>query len=231
MSMKRFLVLLIVGVFITSLAACERPASQSPTGDTTPTPTTGSGEFPLPGVTDDVMGQLESFATQTAIALSGGAPQPQVLPTQVTPPEVAAAASPTPQPPTAPVVAAPTTAPIAFASPTPGIPTTYTLEKGEFPYCIARRFNVNPLDMLSLSGLSASGNYAPGTVLKIPQSGSDFPGSRALKSHPTSYTVRAGDTIYTIACDFGDVDPNTLAAANGLSSPYKLESGQVLNIP
>ncbi len=230
MSIKRFLVLFIMVLTIISLAACERPASKPPTEiivATTETPA-----FPLPGVTDDVMGQLESFATQTAIAMSGGAPEVQpgetVVPT--VPPPVAVDINPTASPTTAPLPS-PTVPPVAFASPTPGIPSSYTLQKGEYPYCIARRFNVNPLEMLSLSGLSASGNYSPGTVLKIPQSGGKFPGNRALKSHPTSYTVGSGDTIYTISCEFGDVDPNTLAAANGLSSPYKLESGKVLSIP
>ncbi|HLA99109.1 MAG TPA: LysM peptidoglycan-binding domain-containing protein [Anaerolineales bacterium] len=226
MSIKSFLVLFIMILIITSLAACERPASQAPTGETTPT--TGTAEFPLPGDTDDVMGQLESFATQTAIAMSGGAPLAQ--PTATTASQ-GAEASPVPVSTAAPVVASPTSAALSYPTPTPGIPSTYTLQKGEHPYCIARRFNVNPIEMLNLSGLSASGNYSPGTVLRIPQSGGKFPGARALKPHPETYTVGAGDTIYTIACEFGDLDPNTLAAANGLSAPYRLEAGQVLRIP
>jgi LysM repeat protein len=48
-----------------------------------------------------------------------------------------------------------------------------------------------------------------GTTLKIPQTGT-WQGERALKSHPTNYTVVSGDTLYTIACGFGDADPNTL---------------------
>ncbi|HSF83268.1 MAG TPA: LysM peptidoglycan-binding domain-containing protein [Anaerolineales bacterium] len=227
MSINRFLALFIVVVAVISLAACERPASQAPTGETTPT--SGTAEFPLPGVTDDVMGQLESFATQTAIAMSGGTPQTQPQATQAATAQ-APAASPTTAPPAAPTEA-PTVAAVAYATPTPGIPSTYTLQKGEHPYCIARRFDVNPLDILSLSGLSASGNYSPGTVLTIPKSGSNFPGNRALKSHPTTYTVSAGDTFYTISCDFGDVDPNTLAAANGMSPNQKPEAGKKLNIP
>jgi LysM repeat protein len=41
----------------------------------------------------------------------------------------------------------------------------------------------------------------------------------------------AGDTIYTIACAFGDVDPNAIIVVNGLESPYTLTPGQVLQIP
>jgi len=233
MTYKRSLMLFVMAITIFSLVACERPASRAPTGGETPTATTG--EFPLPGVTDevdDVMGQLESFATQTAVALMGGTQEAE--PTATSEPGVVEPVAPTPTATSQPVVQAPTATsapPVAFASPTPGIPNSYTLEPGEHPYCIARRFNVNPEEMLRLSGLSASGSYSPGTRLTIPQSGSKFPANRALKSHPTTYTVRSGDTIYTIACDFGDVDPNTLIAANGLSAPYKLSSGQTLNIP
>ena len=35
---------------------------------------------------------------------------------------------------------------MAFATPTPGRPATYVIQDGEFPYCIARRFNVDLAD-------------------------------------------------------------------------------------
>jgi len=68
-------------------------------------------------------------------------------------------------------------------------------------------------------------------VLKIPQTGHPFPGSRVLRSHPTTYSVQTGDTVYSIACLFGDVSPDAIAAANGLAEPFKIASGQVINIP
>jgi LysM repeat protein len=105
------------------------------------------------------------------------------------------------------------------------------LQDGEFPYCIARRFNVDPEELLALSGLSGDGNYPPGTVLKIPQN-STFPGERSLRTHPASYTVSSSsETIYSIACLFGDVDPAAIAQRNGLSASATLTVGQVLNIP
>jgi LysM repeat protein len=226
MKRKHLLLLLVMALLVMNLAGCKMPASQAP--QSAASPTVPEGGFPVPGVTEDVMGQLESFATQTAIAMSGGAapasptsPAPQGTP----------AASPQALPTTAPQVAAPTSAPIVIPTKTPGKPNSWTLQRGEHPYCIARRFDVNPIDLLEASGLSAGGSYSVGTVLKIPQNARGFPGKRSLKDHPDTYIVGAKDTIYSIACDYGDVDPYDIAAANGLTAPYKLENGQKLTIP
>ena len=55
--------------------------------------------------------------------------------------------------------------------------------------------------------------------MRIPQNGSGFPGDRTLRAHPTTYTVQSGDTIYSIACLFGDVDPEAIAFVNNLTKP------------
>jgi hypothetical protein len=53
-----------------------------------------------------------------------------------------------------------------------------------------------------------------------------------LASHPTTYSVLSGDeTIYSIACKFGDIDPATIASANSISVSAKLTAGQQLQIP
>jgi hypothetical protein len=71
-----------------------------------------------------------------------------------------------------------------------------------------------------------------GTVLKIPQTGNPFPGNSALQIHPTTYTVsRHTETIYGIACIFGDIDPETIAQANQISTDSILFVGQQLMIP
>jgi LysM repeat protein len=113
---------------------------------------------------------------------------------------------------------------------TPGHPSTYTIHAGEFPYCLARRFNVDPGDLLSLNDLTSGEIIQPGTTLSIPSTGT-FPGTRALQAHPTQYTVAVNDTFFTIACSFGDVDPSAIAAANGMAITTPLTTGQVLNIP
>jgi LysM repeat protein len=111
-------------------------------------------------------------------------------------------------------------------------PSTYIVQRGEYPYCIARRFNLNPDELLSLNSLSKFQTVYIGTVIKLPQTGNTFPGDRRLREHPTTYTVSAAnETIHSIACAFGDLDPTLLAQANNLTMDVTLSIGQTLNIP
>jgi LysM repeat protein len=127
-----------------------------------------------------------------------------------------------------PALPEPTLTPIPTDTP----PDTYRLQSGEFPYCIARRFNVDPGELLLLSGLSANQTFYAGTVLQIPQTGNRYAGERMQKLHPASYAVsRSNETMYTIACQFGDVDPLAIAEANNLPVDSVLYAGQQLNIP
>jgi LysM repeat protein len=126
-----------------------------------------------------------------------------------------------------------TTGPLPTSAPVGSRPASYTLQRGEFPYCIARRFDLNPQELLTRNGLTTAEAYglSTGTVLSIPQSGS-FPGTRALASHPATYTVvSSGETIYSVACKYGDVTPDAILQANGLSANPTLTVGQQLQIP
>jgi LysM repeat protein/ribosomal protein S21 len=112
------------------------------------------------------------------------------------------------------------------------IPSSYTLKPGEFLYCIARRFDIAPSALLSANGFNRSSVIYPGTTLDIPKDASAFDeGSRAVRYHPTTYTVRGGDTINSIACLFGDVWPETIIAENDLAGSYELYEGQEIQIP
>jgi len=113
--------------------------------------------------------------------------------------------------------------------PTVTKPVEYTVQSGEYPYCLARRFNVNPEDLLELNGIGDA--VSPGTVIKIPQTGTWPLEDRSVKDHPASHTVEAGDTIYSIACEYGDVTPEAIIAVNNLEEPYTLTAGQILEIP
>ena len=126
--------------------------------------------------------------------------------------------------------------PTATPEPTIVVPTVtrpaeYTLREGEFPFCIARRFNLDPATLLSLNNLGTSSLLEPGTVLQIPQTGTWEGDGRVRNPHPTTHTVLAGETIYSIACYYGDVSPEAIIAVNQLEEPYTLSTGQTLDIP
>jgi LysM repeat protein len=129
----------------------------------------------------------------------------------------------------------PTQPPAELVVPT-GIPTIqppneYTLQTGEYIYCIARRFDINPADLLAANGLNTASVVYAGLTLTIPQTSNPFPGQRAILKHPATYTVNSGETIYSVACKYGDVTPEAIAYANNLQSPYTLQAGQQLIIP
>jgi LysM repeat protein len=234
MSKKVTIIIAIAIVAMALFSACERSASNP--NKATPT---SKGSQNTPQSTNILL--LQSWETvtanyvQTAVAQGTftavpGSPNPQStpIPTQLgaeTPTSLVPATgvpADTVVPGSTPVVIVPTA--------TPGRPVTYTLQKGEFPYCLARRFDVDPNQLLSMNGLVSGQNLQPGLLLTIPQSGS-FPGIRALHSHPAQFTVNVDDTFYSIACYFGDIDPSSIAAANGLSLTSPLTTGQILNIP
>lgn len=229
---KQSLVLVVMLALLFVLTACQRSASQGSLF----TPTAGS-KVPtnVGGGTEDPMRMLQGYATQTAL-FSGTKPKPTATQTPLT--------NGTPATPTNTPIIPPTGIPgtqatqetpltptpqITIGTATPGRPATYTLMEGEFPICIARRFNVDPDVLMTLNSLSGN-SFDPGLVLKIPQTGS-FPVSRSLITHPATYTVLANETIYGIACKYGDVDPLQIAKLNSLVAPYTLKTGQSLNIP
>ncbi len=235
---KRGAMVASILVLVAMLAsACERPFSPQPS--VTNTPIDQSLFAPTLGAPTS-MTDLQNLATGTALALQSGTPNASIV---TATPGASGAASVTPTP----MIALPTnavttpTATLAVVAtsqnqvsstsvPVGSRPAEWVLKDGEFPYCIARRFDVDPEQLLALNNLADGQTLYAGAVLKIPQSGS-FPGSRALRNHPATYTASAGETIYGVACAFGDVRPEDIATANGLSVSTTLNAGQQLSIP
>jgi LysM repeat protein len=211
---KRILIMMILlTIVLLAITGCTRSATRAPRA----TPTVEGG-IPFPEPTDSQI-MIDILAgTQTAQAQESAAATNE--PSDA--PEV--------------VSAAPTSAPTekpkdkTYPTATPGVPATYTIQQDEFPFCIARRFDVNAGDLLAINGLNLDSFVVTGFVLTLPQN-SSFYGERALKAHPTDYTVQAGDTIGRIACSFGDVNPYDIFAVNGLEQGSALTAGQVLHIP
>jgi LysM repeat protein len=242
------------------LSACTQSVSNAPLA--TATLITPTGLFVTPLTAENPMQMIEEFAQGTAAAQTaaagGGTPTtPQVVATLETVTNTTPLTDITPLADTSETPATPTTSTIITVATTPVVttqvtsivgtpvivgtvptmgpkPTSYTLQKGEWPYCIARRFNVNPDELLTLSHLTSAQSNAlmPGQVLTIPQTNNPFPSDRALHTHPTTYTVPSVDTtVYGVACYFGDVDPAQIAAANGIAVSAALTTGQKLAIP
>lgn len=195
------------------LAACTRSASGLPT-ELLPT------EDPIESI-------FSTVATQTALAAQagtgGGEDEDEASPTPSQTPE------------TGDVTATPTSTETNTPAPTPElvVPSSYTLNEGEWPYCLARRFNIDPDALLEANGLTAAqaNQLSVGYTLTIPSGAGSYGGERALRAHPTTYTASGVDTFYSIACLFGDVWPEAIAAVNGKGINYGPDGGEQLYIP
>jgi LysM repeat protein len=204
--------MLILIVIISSLmfSACTMSASTPPPV----TPTTNLSE-------------IARQATETAIAKT-----PKVGDTQV--PDETTEADPTA---TVAEASSPTETPQPDETEEAGdgteypVPDSYTLHQGEFPYCLARRFDILPEDLLDYNGIESGTIFYPGLTIVIPPNARAYIGNRALQYHPASYTVVYGDTLYSIACLYGDVDPRAIADVNDIDINQTLTPGTILQIP
>ena len=215
------------------LSACNQPYSQVPAITFTPVPQNNLFASAQP----TSMGDVQAFATGSAVAQLTTSPGAPVVATATigagVTPQTAATNTPivSVNPTSTATLAAPS-GPSATTIPAGSRPAAYTLQQGEFPFCIARRFNVNPDEILAVNGLTSGDLYYVGQSLTIPQTGNPWPGTRALNAHPTTHTVTADqDTVYAVACHFGDVDPAAIAQANGISVSATVTAGQQLKIP
>ena len=206
------------------LTGCQRSVSVSP----------GKVMQDLPTLveTTENKAQEQISATQTEMTILTTTPQQEpiksptiTLKTEVitTPVEIIATITPTiPMTPTAEEVLIPTLS----------RPGTYILKENENPYCIARRFNVDIGELLSINVLTTDSQPSVGISLKIPSTNHPWSsGPIALLPHPTQYTIRNGDTLSGIACLFGDVSPEAIIFVNKLTEPVTLQSGTIINIP
>jgi hypothetical protein len=108
------------------------------------------------------------------------------------------------------------------------------LHLGEWPYCLARRFDIDSDTLLAANDLTEqqASNLSVGYTLLIPVTDiGTFGGDRSLRAHPTTYNTSSTDTFYSIACAFGDVWPEHIAEANGMDIDKDLQAGMQLYIP
>lgn len=113
----------------------------------------------------------------------------------------------------------------------------YVVQSGDTLYSIARRSGMSLNSLLTLNGLSQSSIIYPGQSLTVSQSEGNFSTPVSTKTNSASsvvstsgtYTVKAGDTLYSIARRSG-VSLNSLLSLNGLSQSSVIRPGQTLNV-
>jgi membrane-bound lytic murein transglycosylase D len=218
---KKIAVFMLIAVILGGLlAACERPA---PIPQANPTETVG---IPFP-VGDKPTVPVAQMGTQTAIARTPGAVAPTAAKATAQPQAQATQQPKNTQPPA--VTATPK--PVVVVT-TPQRPDNYTIQSGDTFYCIARRYNLNVVELLGINALGLNALAQIGQTIKIPQAGEGWQGSsRALNAHPDTYTVDAGDTLNKIACFYGDVYPEVILEVNNLKNASDIKPGMTLNIP
>ena len=96
---------------------------------------------------------------------------------------------------------------------------TYTVQRGDSLYSVARKFNTTVNDIVRLNNLAGT-SLSIGQQLLIPSSGSGNSGN--------TYVVKSGDNLYSIARRFG-VTVDSIKSKNNLKSNL-LSVGQTLII-
>ena len=100
--------------------------------------------------------------------------------------------------------------------------STYTVKAGDTLYGISNQFGVNVGDLATLNNVNAN-TLRVGQVLNIPTNSGVNPNAMFM------YTVKKGDSLYTIAMKYNTTVGNIISL-NNLKSD-KLSIGQTLRIP
>ncbi|MEZ5892123.1 MAG: M23 family metallopeptidase [Parvularculaceae bacterium] len=107
------------------------------------------------------------------------------------------------------------------------------VQRGDTVYALARKFNVTPASIIDANNLKAPYALSVGQIVKLPDGATalvaDAP-TRRVVAQDRLYTVRAGDTLYSISRATG-AQVTTIADANNLRAPYSLDIGRQLVIP
>jgi len=102
--------------------------------------------------------------------------------------------------------------------------STYTVKSGDNLSTIAASHGTTSAAIASLNGISNPNYIYVGQVLKLTGSS-----STASYSSTSSYTVKSGDNLSTIAAKYG-TSTASLQALNGISNPNYIYVGQTLKV-
>lgn len=197
--------LVAMAVIVILVAGCTRPQSSGPIPK--PQAVASGTVLPTPeGITTAVVQTVAAGATAT---VEGTTPQP-ITSEPTTPPPTETPA-----------------APVATAA--PAGQTSYTVKPGDRLFSIGRAFEVNPFAIAQVNHIGPPYTIHPGQVLIIPTGGTSGP-TVTPGPAPTTYVVRPGETVFSIARKYGK-SAAAIINANHLVNPNLVFPGQVLNIP
>jgi len=248
-----FLGILSFSLVVMAATGCFRPAAP----DVTPTPG-GGAEAATPGGSDLEMTAIANStrAAQTLEAQTAEAEapsdegesadeEPTEEPTEpsTTPAPTSTPASATDGEPEATATAAIVTE--ATATPAPTLPpattaptteesaetTTYVVQAGDTLFSIATRYGTTVDAISQANGIVDPTQIYVGQALTIPTGGEVVSPPSEPTTGGTTYVVQASDpNLYRIATRYG-ITWQRLAAYNGITAPYVIYPGMVLEIP
>ncbi len=120
------------------------------------------------------------------------------------------------------------------ASPSPSS-TAYAVRSGDTLWSIARSFDTSVASLAQTNGLSNPSLIRVGQVLTVPAT-TNAPvvatdkNVGSLSTTSSTYAVRAGDTLSSIAARYGTT-VSALVQTNSLSNPSLIRIGQALTVP
>lgn len=112
--------------------------------------------------------------------------------------------------------------------PPPATATTYTVKAGDTLYSIATRYKTTVAAIAKANNITNTNAIRVGQVLKIPGTQTTPPPTTPPPATRT-YTVKAGDTLYSIASRH-NTTVSRLVQANNISNPNVLSVSQKLTI-
>ncbi|SIS49371.1 LysM peptidoglycan-binding domain-containing protein [Salimicrobium flavidum] len=105
--------------------------------------------------------------------------------------------------------------------------STHRVQAGDTLYSLAIRYGTTVNALVTENNISNVNALQIGQVLVLPGSGTPSPTPSPSEG---TYTVKSGDTMYSIARRY-NVTVSLLASSNNIANPSLIRTGQVLKIP
>ena len=98
---------------------------------------------------------------------------------------------------------------------------TYTVQQGDTPLGVAKRFNISIDELYRFNTMTSDGPFTPGMRLEIPEKG---------QASRSEYTVKSGDSIASVS-DYYGVSQDELRRLNHIGRNGELKAGENIRIP